>query len=510
MNKDEIYNKLIDICGKDDVSIDDVDLIATGDWIAKGLEAVYKDISFKAGFLVTPKNKEEIIKILKLANENKIPIIPRAANTSYGGQVLPVYPNTILMDFGKHMNRILEINLDEEYCVVEPGVEFWLLQHELAKKGYFFPAEPGSAFACMIGGMVGNNASGATSFRFGTTRDYTKGLEVVLANGKLIKTGSHRKGTEKSVSGYDLTSLFVGSEGTLGIFTEITLKIQPYPKHEVSIVISFGDLDICFYAIEKIREMGLNLALLEYADEMTLDGINKNFKFQLKQGKIKKKMKVPKKAGTLLIKIIGTQEKNMKEDLERLQKLIESEEFAEKEPKILILESPIDQEVLWNARHNAGPGLARSMAPPIVPRMFIPAVLDVAVPPNKISEFLKEAKEIATSYGFLPITFGHVMDGNVHLISAQNMTDENMAKIKEFQEKILDKVFSFGGTITAEHGIGLWKQQFLEKEFGKETVEAMRMIKRAFDPNNILNPGKMALDETIPKVVFFEELGEKR
>ncbi|MHA1379421.1 MAG: FAD-binding oxidoreductase [Candidatus Helarchaeota archaeon] len=509
MNKEEIYKNLIEICGEDDVSVDDADLIATGDWIAKGLEAIYKDISFKAGFLVTPKNKGEIIQILKLANQNKIPIIPRAANTSYGGQVLPIYPNTIMMDFGKNMNKILEINLEEDFCVVEPGVEFWFLQHELAKKGYFFPAEPGSAFACMIGGMVGNNASGATSFAFGTTRDYTKGLEIVLANGMVITTGNHRRGTEKSVSGYDLTSLFVGSEGTLGIFTEITLKIQKIPKFDISIVVSFGDVDMCFKTIEKITDLGLNLALLEYADEMTLDGMNKNFKFQLKQGKIDKKMKVPKRAGTLLIKIIGETDKNIKDDLTRLQNLLTSNAFAEKPPKITILESPIDQEILWNARHNAGPGLARSMSPPSAPRMFIPAILDVAVPPRRVPDFLKKAKEISKTFGFLPITFGHVMDGNVHLISAQNMTDENMAKIKEFQQKILDLVFSLGGTITAEHGIGLWKQAFLKQEFGKETIEAMKMIKRAFDPNNILNPGKMALDE-IPKIVFFEELGEKR
>ncbi|MHA1894533.1 MAG: FAD-binding oxidoreductase [Candidatus Helarchaeota archaeon] len=505
MNKNEIYEKLIDICGEADVSIDDADLITTGDWIAKGLAAMYKDLDFKAGFLVTPKDKDEIIQIVKLANENKLPIIPRAANTSYGGQVIPVYDNTIMMDFGKHMNKILEINIDEEFCVVEPGVEFWFLQKELAKKDYFFPAEPGSAFACMIGGMVGNNASGATSFKFGTTRDYTRGLEVVLANGMIIKTGKHRSGTEKSVTGYDLTSLFVGSEGTLGIFTEITLKIQRVPKDELSVVASFGDIDTCFKAIELIRDLDLNLALLEYADELTLDGMNKNFKILFKKGLIKVKMKVPKRAGTLLIKIIG---KHIKEDLEKLKNLLEGEQFKEKPPKLKILESSIDQEVLWNARHNAGPGLARSMSPPTSPRMFIPAILDIAVPPSKIPQFLKAAKDMAKSYGFLPITFGHVMDGNVHLISAQNITEENLEKVKEFQQKILDIVFSLGGTITAEHGVGLWKQQFLEQELGKNTIEAMRMIKRTFDPNNILNPGKMALGE-IPRIAKFEDLGEK-
>lgn len=510
MNKDEIYSKLIEISGSGDVSIDDADLIATGDWVAKGLEVLYKDISFKAGFLVTPKNKDEIVEIVNFANENKIPIIPRAANTSYAGQVLPIYPNTIMMDFGKHMNKILEINWDEEYCVVEPGVEFWFLQNELAKKGFFFPAEPGSAFSCMIGGMVGNNASGATSFRFGTTRDYTKGLEVVLASGKVIKTGNHRRGNVKSVSGYDLTSLFVGSEGTLGIFTEITLKIQSLPKYEISLVASFGNEDVCFTAIKKIKDLGLNLGMLEYVDEMTLDGMNKNLKIQLEKGLIKSKMKVPKKAGTLLIKIIGSQEEEVKKDLETLQNALSSGDFAEKAPAIMVLESPIEQEIIWNARHNAAPGLARSMAPPIAPRMFIPAVADIAVSPNNVPEFLKKSKEISKAYGFLPITFGHVLDGNIHLVSAQNMTEENIGKIKNFQGEILDLVFSLGGTITAEHGIGLWKQQYLEKEFGKETIEVMKLIKRTLDPNNILNPGKMALDEEIPKVALFEELGEKR
>ncbi|NHI91404.1 MAG: FAD-binding protein [Candidatus Lokiarchaeota archaeon] len=505
MNKDEIYDRLVGICTEEDVSIDDVDLISTGDWIAKGLEALFKNINFKAGFLVTPKNKEEIVEIIKLANQYKIPIIPRAANTSYGGQVLPIYDNTIMMDFGKHINKILEINIEEEYCVVQPGCEFWFLQRELGKKGYFFPAEPGSAFACMIGGMVGNNASGATSFRFGTTRDFTKGLEVVLASGKIIKTGKHRSGTEKSVTGLDLTSLFVGSEGTLGIFTEITLKIQRIPKNEISAIISFGDVDSCFKAIELIRNLDLNLSLLEYADEMTLDGMNKNFKILLKKGLIQSKIKVPKKEGTLLIKIIGT---NYIEDLERLKNLLQGEQFAENPPKIEVLETSIDQEILWNARHNAGPGLARSMSPPVGPRMYIPAILDIAVPPSKVPDFLKKAKEMAKSYGFFPVTFGHVLDGNVHLITAQNITEENLEKVKEFQQKILDIVFSLGGTITAEHGVGLWKQQFLEQELGKETIETMKLIKNALDPNNILNPGKMALGQ-IPDVAKFENLGVK-
>ncbi|MHC1592285.1 MAG: FAD-binding oxidoreductase [Candidatus Helarchaeales archaeon] len=506
MSSEKIFEKLVEICGPENVSTDDADLIATGDLVAKGLEAFFKDVSFKAGFLVTPRNKHDIVKIVKLANEFKLPIIPRAGNTSLAGQVLPVKENTIMLDVGRHMNKIIEINYDEEFCVVEPGVEFLKLQETLAKENYFFPAEPGSGFACMIGGMVGNNASGATSFRFGTTRDYTRGLEVVLASGKIIKTGHHRTGNEKSVAGLDLTSLFVGSEGTLGIITEITLKIQKLPKNEISLAVSFKSIDDCFEAIEKIKDMDLDLALLEYIDEMTIDGMNKNFKYQLKEGLIKTKMKLPKRPGTFLMKIIGP---HADLDLKTVQEFLTTGKHAENPPKITVFENSIDQETLWNARHNAGPGIARSMPAPNQPRMFIPAILDIAVPPKRIADFIKVSKEMSKSYGFIPITFGHVMDGNVHLISAQYVTEENLTKVKEFQARLIEHVYSLGGTITAEHGVGLWKQQFLEQEYGKDTIEVMRMIKKTFDPNNILNPGKMALGE-IPAIARLEGMEEKR
>ncbi|NVM52792.1 MAG: FAD-binding oxidoreductase [Candidatus Helarchaeota archaeon] len=505
MSKEEIFKKLREICGEDDVSVDDADLIATGDWIARGLEALYKDISFKAGFLVTPKNKEEIVQIVKYANANKIPIIPRAANTSLGGQVLPIKENTIMMDFGKHMNKILEINLEEEYIVVEPGVEFWYLQEVLAKDDYFFPAEPGSAFSCMIGGMVGNNASGASSFRFGTTRDYVRGLEVIMADGSMIHTGHKRN--EKSVAGYDLTSLFVGSEGTLGIFTEIYLKIQPLPKNEVSIVVAFKNLDSAVKAIEIIRKLDIDLALLEYVDSMTIEGMNANLKYRLKKGILKKKIKVPKRDGTLLIRLIGPR---YKEALQKLQEAMNNSEiFGENLPKNVVLEESIDQKYLWDARHYAGPGIARTMEPPKIPRMFVPSVMDIAVPPSKIAEFLKQAKAISQEFNIITITFGHIFDGNVHMISAQNVTEENVGKIKAYQEKILEHVYSLGGTITAEHGVGLWKQHFLEKEYGKATMDVMKKIKQVLDPNKILNPDKMGVGE-IPAIVNFEGLGETR
>jgi len=209
----------------------------------------------------------------------------------------------------------------------------------------------------------------------------------------------------------------------------------------------------------------------------------------------------------LLIRLIGP---DYKEALQKVQDAVSNPEiFGEDPPKMEVMEDSIEQKHLWDARHYAGPGIARSMDPPTVPRMFIPAVLDIAVPPSKIIEFLKQAKALSQEYSVIPITMGHIFDGNVHLISAQNVTAENLAKIKEYQEKVLDFVYSLGGTITAEHGVGLWKQQFLEKEFGTATMDVMKKIKRALDPNNIFNPDKMGVGE-IPELVHFTGLGEKK
>lgn len=501
--KDQIKKNLIDILGEDNVSTDPVDLISHG-YVSKGLEAYFKDLDFRASFLVTPRNKEDIIAIVKYCNENNIPIIPRGAATSTAGQVVPVKDNSILMDFGRHMNKIKEINTEEEYIIVEPGVAFAEIQKQLSKHGYFFQAEPGSAFYCLIGGMVANNASGATSHKYGTTGDYVNHLEIVLANGDVINVG-HRNGIVKSVAGYDLVSLFVGSEGTLGIFTEITLRIGRLPQNEISLVISYKSLEDCWKCVKEIKKLGesLNIELLEYADAMTLNGINANFKWLRKRGY--KKIKVKKRDGTILLKLVG---ENLDKQKERVEKIANREGIYEDLPNIETFEDPLDQSMLWEGRHNAGPSIARAMNPPPDPRMYIPLVLDLAVQPSKVIDFIKISKELSKEYGILPITFGHFMDGNVHLIAAITINDENLRKAREFQEKLMDEIYDkLGGTITAEHGVGLWKQNQLAREYGEEAMEIMRKIKDLFDPNHILNPGKMGVND-IPEIANLKGMGE--
>ncbi|MHA1230126.1 MAG: FAD-binding oxidoreductase [Candidatus Helarchaeota archaeon] len=503
LTKDQIKDRLIEIVGQDNISTDPADLISHG-YVSKGLEAYFKNLEFRASFLVTPRNKEDVIQIVRFCNEHKIPIIPRGAATSTAGQVVPIKENTIIMDFGRHMNKIKEINIEEEYIVVEPGVQFSEIQKELLKYGYFFQAEPGSSFYCLICGMVANNASGATSHKYGTTGDYVNHLEVVLADGTVINVG-HRNGVVKSVAGYDLVRLFVGSEGTLGIFTEITLKIGKIPKNEKSLVISFKTLDDCWKCVQEIKKHDdiLELELFEYADSMTLEGINANFKWLAKRGF--KKLKLKKRDGTILIKLVG---RDLDKQVELIKQIATNEELYEDLPVITVFEEPLDQAMLWEGRHNAGPSLARAMSPPADPRMYIPLVLDLAVPPNKVIDFIKVAKQYSKEYGFLPITFGHFMDGNVHLIAAMTINEENLKKAKEFQEKLMDKIYNeFGGTITAEHGVGLWKQTQLVREYGEETMKIMRKIKDLFDPNHILNPGKMGVDE-IPEFADLKGLGD--
>ncbi|MHA1271294.1 MAG: FAD-binding oxidoreductase [Candidatus Helarchaeota archaeon] len=503
ITKNQIKEKLISILGEENVSNDPIDLISHG-YVSKGLETYFKNLEFRAAFLITPRNREDIVEVVKFCNEYKIPIIPRGAGTSTAGQVVPIDKNSILMDFDRHMNKIKEINIEDEYVIVEPGVKFIDLQRELAKYGYFFQAEPGSAMACQISGMVANNASGATSHKYGVTGDYVNALEIVLGDGTVINIG-HRNGVVKSVAGYDLVRLFVGSEGTLGIFTEITLRIGKLPQNEVSMILSFKTLDDCWKCVKELKNEGeyLNLELFEYADSMTLEGINANFKWLSKRGY--KKIKLKKRDGTILLKLVGR-------DLDNQVKLIK--EIANKEglydelPAIAIFDDPLDQTMLWEGRHNAGPSIARSMNPPSDPRMYIPLVLDLAVQPNKVIEFIKTAKSLSKEYGFLPIMFGHFLDGNVHLIAAMTINDENLRKAREFQEKLMDKIYDeYGGTITAEHGVGLWKMGQLKREYGEAAMEIMKKIKKLFDPNDILNPGKMGVDE-IPEIANLKGLGE--
>ncbi|MHA1579590.1 MAG: FAD-binding oxidoreductase [Candidatus Freyarchaeota archaeon] len=477
MDQKEIYEALAAIVGEDDVTIDPVELLAYA-----------SDASFLRAIpvaVVRPENKEEVAEILKFADENRIPVTPRGAGTSYAGQSL-AFNNAILIDMVK-MDKILEINTQDRVVVVQPGVIYGELNEELRKHGFCFPPDPGSAVACTVGGMVGNNASGVRALKYGATVDHVLGLEVVLPGGKIIRTGGR---VWKSSSGYNLTKLFVGSEGTLGIFTEIILKITPAPKYTAMIMPVFEKYEQGLEASTEIINSGILPSAMEILDDICIMVLNTALE-----------EKLPQAGAILFIELDGSHEEVIKEEAEAVRNVCEKIGVKQ----IMHTTDPERTEELWRLRHSLGNILAKVRGENIP----INSIMDFAVPISKVPEAVKEVKELASKYQRLMAAFGHIGDGNVHMGSAVNVEDPEQREIavkfsKEAAEVIVKK---YGGTLSAEHGLGMAKSAFITMEHG-DTLELMRRIKRVFDPNNIMNPMVMGLTE-IPRDEYVYMAGVK-
>lgn len=441
----------------------------------------FKLENFLPELVVMPENTEQVSEIMKIAYENEIPVIPRGAGTSLSGQLIPV-KGGIILDFRK-MNRILELNLRARHTVLEPGVYYKKLNKILAEKGFWFPPDPGSAELCTIGGMVANNASGLRACKYGTTKDYVLGLEVVLSDGKIIKTGSK---AQKTSSGLNITDLFVGSEGCLGIITKIILRTVPKPPHEITGAASFKQFETALETAYKVLESGLTPASMEFLDILTVSAMNVY---------LPKKLKIPFAKGTLLIRTDGTLQQ-AEEEMKQILKICEE---AGGQTKIF---SSKGAEELWNVRAALFQLAERALQTPESPKMSSDRIMDIAVPLDQIPELLSKTRQIAQSYGFTFGSSGHIGDGNVHMRFMFNMDENGIKRADECEKKIINLALELGGTITAEHGIGLWKSSILEMEH-RNAIEVMRQIKKALDPKGILNPGKMALD-FIPDIAFLE------
>lgn len=485
MNRTIPVESILKVVGEENVISDRAHLISYAlDFRLRRLITSIKKFKldkFIPELVVMPKSTEQVSEIMKIAYENGIPVIPRGAGTSLSGQLIPV-KGGIILDFRK-MNRILELNLRARYAVLEPGVYYKKLNKLLDEKGFWFPPDPGSAEMCTIGGMVANNASGLRACRYGTTKDYVLGLEVVLSDGKVIKTGSK---AQKTSSGLNLTALFVGSEGCLGIITKIILRVVPKPLYEITGVASFKEFETTLEAAYKILESGLTPASLEFLDMLIISAMNVY---------LSKELKLPFSKGILLIRTDGTPQQAGEE----MKQIIEICKEVGGQTKTY---SPKDAEELWKIRAALFQLAERALQTPKSPKMSSDRILDLVVPLDKIPEFLLKTKKIAQGYGFTFSSSGHIGDGNVHMRFMFNMDEDRIKKADECEKKIIRLALELGGTITAEHGIGLWRSGILEMEHGK-AVEVMRQIKRALDPKGILNPGKMALD-FIPDVALLE------
>jgi glycolate oxidase len=455
----KIKAALIDIVGEENFTDDLIDLVS---YSYDGSQHRHRPAC-----AVWPETSQHVSEILMLANVEMVPVIPRGAGTSLSGMAVPARGG-IVVDLS-HMNKILKISIEDRLAVVQPGVVYAALEKALTPYGFFFPPDPASGKVATLGGNVATNAGGLKGAKYGTTRDYVLGIQVVLPDGRIMRTGSKAM---KSVSGYDLTRLFVGSEGTLGVVTEVTLKINPKPTATSTALATFDKLDDAGRAVSQIMYSGIIPSALEILGRHTISAINQDTDLNL-----------PEVDAMILVETDGytPEETNF-----QIQKVVDV--FAEYNAKEIKQAKTEEEAVeLWAARKSAYGVLAR------IRTHFV--LEDVTVPMANIADLLKGIEAIAAERNLQIATFGHAGDGNLHpQILYDGYDPDEVKRVEEATADLFRLAIDLEGTLTGEHGIGMSKAPFMTLEHDPVAMDVMQTIKKTFDPNNILNPGKMALE----------------
>ncbi|MGD2252407.1 MAG: FAD-binding oxidoreductase [Anaerolineales bacterium] len=412
--------------------------------------------------VVWPSSADEISAILAYANQRRIPVTPWGAGTSLEGNPIPIHGGISLDTL--RMDEILEVRAEDFQVDVQAGVRFQSLNERLARQGLFFPPDPGADAS--IGGMIANNAAGTRSLRYGTTKDNVLRLQVVLPSGDIIRAGSR---VAKTASGYDLVHLFIGSEGTLGVVTEATLRLTPLLERFSAVIASFPTLEQAARTVSSVMGSGLVPAALEFLDPASLRDMNAAGDFQLPE------------EPTLLMEFHSATEVGLKEELSVVETLCSDE-------GCLTFETGLgrqERDRLWRVRHQMYETLVRANPG----RAFL--VVDVAVPVSQYAELVGAAQHAMTSRGLRGYLAGHAGDGNLHPLVPYTPGDaESHALALAADHEVVETAIAMGGTATAEHGVGIGKRRFMDLEHG-ESLAVMRAIKTALDPNGILNPGKI-------------------
>jgi glycolate oxidase len=413
--------------------------------------------------VLLPVTCEEVSKIMKICSSYKIPVTARGAGTSVCGASIPIRHGVVLC-FSK-MNKIMEINTKDRYIIVQPGVVNINIQKALEPFKFFYPPDPGSMHVSTIGGNVAQNAGGPRCLKYGVTADYILGMQVVLASGKIVRFGSRNV---KDVTGYRLSGLFCGSEGTLGIVTEIILRVVPMPEIIKTILVTFDDLDDTAKSVSDIIGAGILPVAMELLDKLTINTIEDSANLGL-----------PREAqGSLVIEIDGVKETCEKE----IQKIIEKVQ-ANNATSIKEAKSDKERDELWEARRTAF-GVFAKLAPDIFSE-------DVTVPASKIPSMIRKTIAITKKYGLKVGILAHAGDGNMHpMIPADKSNKEEWERVEKAFDEIVEAAVSLNGTLSGEHGIGLAKTRFLPLVMNEDSIEFMSVIKKAVDPDGILNPGK--------------------
>ena len=413
--------------------------------------------------VVFPESAEEISAILKAANEYDFPVVPRGAGTGMTGGSLPVEGGVVIVT--SRMNRIVEIDPDNMIAVVEPGVITGELQAELKKYRLMYPPDPASLKFCSIGGNAAECAGGPSAVKYGVTKDYVLGIQVVLPNGDIMQTGVR---TEKGVVGYDLTRLFIGSEGTLGIFTKLILRVLPLPESKATFLLSFPSLNRATKSVTEIMSRGISPCTLEYMDKTALSVVQNHISINLPA----------ETESIILLEIDGTEEE-VHRQVSRLEEYLTGNKIDFRKAS-----TESDYEELWKARRSISPA-SFSLKPHKISE-------DIVVPRTRIPNLVQFTEELARSLNLTILTFGHAGDGNIHvniMVDKENKREHQDGI--EARTKLFDFVINQGGTISGEHGVGITKSPFLSQELDPKAISLMQKIKQLFDPNNILNPGKI-------------------
>jgi glycolate oxidase len=453
-----IIEQLIGVLGAENILTEDDDIYCYSYDGTPCVAPVLPDV------VVLPQNTEHVAGVLKIAAEHKIPVYTRGSGTNLSGGVVPLHKGIILST--QEMNKIIEIDAENLTATVEAGVIIQSLVDEAAKYGLLYPPDPGTVKTATMGGSVAECAGGLRGLKYGITKDYVMGVKVVLADGNIVNFGNK---TVKNVAGFDMKSIFVGSEGLLGIVTEILVKLIPSPAARKSMMVIFNDLNDAADVIHDVIAAKIIPATMEILDNTTIRAIEDYVKIGL-----------PIDAeAILLIEVDGAQGAVGPEaDL--------VEEICNKcgAAKIIVAEDDAQREKLWDARRAALPALVR-----VKPTTILE---DATVPRSKIPEMIRGVSEIAKKYNVTIGTFGHGGDGNMHptILTDEDDADE-MERVEHAVSEIFDLALSLGGSLSGEHGIGMSKASFMPRQFAPREMELMKALKNTFDPDNILNPGKV-------------------
>lgn len=429
-----------------------------------------EDLYFSPEVILKPGNTEEISQILRYCNTRCIPVTPRGGGTGLSGGALPIHGGVVLST--ERLNHILHIDELNLQATVQPGVITQVLQDSCIEKGLYYPPDPSSKGSCFIGGNLAENAGGPRAVKYGVTKDFVLGLEAVLASGEIIKTGAN---TLKNSTGYNLTQLLVGSEGTLAIITKIILKLVPYPKQSLTMLVPFFSEAKACEAVSAIFRAGITPSALEFMERSAIEWTlhyNPDIQVELPDN-IK---------AHLLIECDGQDMEAVMKECEVIASVLEQFESGE----ILFAQSAAEKESVWKLRRRVAEAVKSNS---------VYKEEDTVVPRYALPELLAGVKQIGSQYGFESVCYGHAGDGNLHVnIIKGNLSDSFW---NEELPKAIREIFSLcvalGGTLSGEHGIGLVQKQYMDIAFSETELSLQKGIKEVFDPKGILNPGKIFL-----------------